>query len=143
MSAYQTILRPRMLALSGYVAYLIGGLIFLGWPVSLIKEETSPGVVIVWHVFLIAGSLICIYGVLKRKVQIEATGIPLIGAALTAYSALLAFANADPSRAGARIGFAFVLTAAAIGLAGRMTELIKVIRIALTVERRGEPNDRS
>lgn len=130
------VLRPRYLALTMYLAFMAAGAAFLFWP-SRATHDIPFFWVLIWHIFLFVGSTISISGVLRRNTALEAIGIPLLIAALTAYSLIL-IVSVISGGGGARAGVAALLIGAALGLAGRMVETLRITRIAVSLDKRGE-----
>lgn len=134
---HTTVLRPRYLALWMYLSYTLAGVMFVIFP----SENTPRDAVgffslVIWHLFLVSGSFVSLIGVMRKRPALEATGIPLLASALVGYVVILLASAGTP--AGSRFGLAFLFLSSAIGLIGRMVELLRFSRIAVDLDKRGE-----
>jgi hypothetical protein len=133
------IMRPRYIAVTTYFMSLCASVAFIFLPGSSIREQTTPIIIVVFHLFLAGGSLISIWGAYRKKAIVEAIGIPLTGAALLAYGAVLIIVSltGQANSPGAAMGIGFLMFMMVAGLTGRLYECWKLNQISEDLDRRG------
>lgn len=119
------------------LCYTLAGVAFIVFPSHTLHEGTGAFFLIIWHIFLILGSFTGLIGGLIRRPAIEAIGIPLLCAALLAYSLVL-FVYAAEGNVGPRLGVGLLIFASFVSKTGRFIDVYRLIRIADDMDRKYE-----
>ena len=122
---------PRRLILPYGLLTGAGVLLTLYQPPSIERLTSAPASTI-WHVVLLAGSMIALAGAAWRREAIEAIGATLICGPLAAYSVILGLAGHESEEQGryATWAIAVIFLTLVSLIAGRAAWLWNVIRAA-------------
>lgn len=129
------IMRPRWLATATYVCTFIAAVIFIIFPSASMSQGLAITLSVIFHGFLLIGSMISMYGAYRKRSAFEAAGAPLIISAALVYAILLfAAAITGESRSpGAASGIGFLMLTISFGLGGRMVECLQLMKISTDV----------
>lgn len=73
----------------GYFCLLLGGVASLIVPPNSISSTTSTSLSVIWGMFIIAGSLMGLFGTLASRPGVEMVGTPLLFCAIMTYGVVL------------------------------------------------------
>jgi hypothetical protein len=126
------ILTSRNVAVAKYICFFVAGVLFIIEPLTSVKREANTANIILWHGFMITGAVIGFVGALSKKYLIEGLALPLLGAALVAYVAILLYSATTVT-----VGLGLLITTAILGLLGRAIAIWELSKIERDIQGRG------
>lgn len=109
-----------------YVTYLAAGILFAIYPSQAILTALQASIAYVWSAFLIAGSGVSLYGIVRDSWAGEIVGIPLVASSNAIFGVVL-IAYGKTSAADA---FGSIFIGVSFGLLGRWIETRKIAKIS-------------
>lgn len=132
----QKVLRPRLLAAAMYLAYIVAAAGFLFLTATGIRELLGEVQFILWNGFWFGGATISCVGALVKRYRIEIIGHPFLISAFAVYALYLILRIHEAPQVGVVIGIAFTYMAAALGMAGRLIEIYRMIKLSNNIQPR-------
>lgn len=128
-------LNSRNVAMAKYICFFVAAVLFVLNSNTSVKEQANQANVILWHVFMILGAVVGFYGAITKRYLIEGLALPLLGAALAAYVAILLSIGIGTGRS-SPAGVGFIILTAILGLIGRGIVLWELSGIERDITRR-------
>lgn len=122
--------RRRPMRVVAYTLLTVGAGVLLVDPTRSLQGQ-EVAVRFVWSGFLLAGTLMAIYGSARDRIYGEFIGIPLLLTALTAFVVVLAAAHTTGS-----IALACIIASLTVVLFSRWLDLWRLIGASIRAERR-------
>lgn len=114
----------RVLIKGMYLFFTVAALVFIFVSSQVISENLGFFQIVLWHLFLLVGSVVGLLAKWRRKPMIEVSGLLMTATAFVAYGITLIYTYNETGATNSRLGLGIVFVGVALGLLGRAAETL-------------------